>query len=273
PGRMILRALPDRAPIVRLVQPSEDLRLTPRDVVALHYLAMDDYGLESLQLITSVNGGDPRRTPIGFRGDTRRQEGRIDLDLATLDVQIGDLVRIGFDAADGGGQAALSEPRHILISPRSIDMNTYQRLAELRQAHALAEAMLEELKAARTAYRAIPRDQLDLVEGWLVSGEYDQHLVSASEAGLLLRQTLLRSMMRSTSPHMSDTLANLIDNAQLASSLADHTVSRTPLSDSQTIESLLGRAQDKAQKLTERLTIILHGEHAAAIAADRANIA
>ncbi|MDQ3439930.1 MAG: DUF4175 domain-containing protein, partial [Planctomycetota bacterium] len=45
PGTMMIRAIPDRPPLVRVVQPPGELRLSPRDILSLPFQAIDDYGV------------------------------------------------------------------------------------------------------------------------------------------------------------------------------------------------------------------------------------
>src|SRR5690606_34624174 len=123
-GSMRIVAIPDRPPLVRIIQPSENLRLTPRDVVEIRYQVLDDYGVRSLRLVAAVNSEDRHRAPLRLRGDPARQEALVDVDLARLALQYGDIVRLRVEAEDLHGHTAASEPRTILIAPRSIDMNT-----------------------------------------------------------------------------------------------------------------------------------------------------
>ncbi|MGE5608828.1 MAG: DUF4175 family protein, partial [Bacillota bacterium] len=129
PNALTLRAQPDRNPLVRLLQPVTDLRLHPRAITAVNYQAMDDYGVTNLSLAVQVNASPARSIPLPRRGDSRRVEGVSQLDLATLGLVVGDVVTFKLVAQDGPGHTVSSETRHILISPRAIDINTHQRIA------------------------------------------------------------------------------------------------------------------------------------------------
>jgi len=149
PAKLTIRAQPDREPVARLLRPVDDLRLHARDLLPLQYLAMDDYGISSLAVVVQVNSKPAVELPIRRIGDARRQEGQFVLDLARLNVQIGDVVSVNLAALDGAGKKAPPErARHILISPRSIDLNTHLRIAEMKQATQLAGALRLELENA-----------------------------------------------------------------------------------------------------------------------------
>src|SRR5439155_5850772 len=48
PSSAAVHMLPDRSPLVRIVQPAGDLRLSPQDVLPIAYEAMDDFALEAV---------------------------------------------------------------------------------------------------------------------------------------------------------------------------------------------------------------------------------
>ncbi len=64
PDSAFIRATADRKPLVRLINPSDDLRLSPHDIVSLQYEAMDDYGLGNLTVQVQLNSQPPWSLPI-----------------------------------------------------------------------------------------------------------------------------------------------------------------------------------------------------------------
>jgi len=117
PTGMFVRALSDQAPLVRVPQAGESLRLNPRDIVPITYQVLDDYGLESLTVRTQVNGAAGADLTVPIVGDARRQEGTFNLDLATIKLGVGDVVTITLAARDRAGQQAGSAPLQVLLAP------------------------------------------------------------------------------------------------------------------------------------------------------------
>lgn len=268
-ARLVVRAIADQQPLVRWVEPAEDLRLTPRDVLAVRYQAMDDYALQSLRVIAIVNGEVRRTAELRLRGDPRRQEGLLDIDLATLSPEYGDSVALRLKAMDGAGHVASSEPRNIVITPRSIDMGTYMRLSELAAAASLAKSIDASARDAIDAGRAAAQ-MLDEMDGWLARAEFDQHLMTISEMAVLLRQALLRALVHTQSAEMARSMAVQIDAAQRIASWADHLGGLEI--DAAGVEPTLRAMQTLAGRLAQEMSILSAGEQAAAVIADRVNV-
>src|SRR5690606_18003624 len=73
PNLLRIRALPDAAPIVRMLLPDADQRLHPRDVLQVEYQALDDYGLREVRLMLRVNGNVRDGIEMPMKGDLRSQ--------------------------------------------------------------------------------------------------------------------------------------------------------------------------------------------------------
>jgi len=275
PGTMFIRAVPDRAPLIRLLQPSDDLRLSPRDILPIQYQAMDDYGIDSLHAHVQINSAPARAVGIKLRGDSRRQEAGFNLDFAAFDLKVGDVVTLNVSATDKTGQSAVSESRSILISPRSIDLNTHLRLAELRNALQLAQGLADELQAAMQSLDQARATGMQVERAYMMHfNALSQHLAGASDQATLLRLALGRAVMRSDSPDLSTTLANFVDSAQIGVGVAEDVSQvvgqRTPQMDAP--RARLAQAQQLAVQLQQSLKIVAEGEHARALLADRANL-
>ncbi|HEV8606178.1 MAG TPA: hypothetical protein VGQ99_12470 [Tepidisphaeraceae bacterium] len=275
PARITIRAQPDREPVARLLRPVEDLRLHARDLLPLQYLAMDDYGISSLSVMVQVNSKPRQELPIKRVGDARRQEGQFTLDLAKLNVQIGDVVRVGLVAQDGAGKKIESERmRHILISPRSIDLNTHLRIAEMKQAAQLAAALRQELESAAESF-ARQLKTSNISESEFVAGRLriSRNLASAVEAGLLLHQSLLRVIAKSASTEQTMGLAECIDRARVETFEVERLVAMDAGgAASAAMTQPLQRLVDGARHVEGCVRILSEGEQAAAILADRGNV-
>ena len=217
PARLTIRAQPDREPVARLLRPVDDLRLHARDLLPLQYLAMDDYGISLLTMVVQVNSKPPVEFAIKRVGDPRRQEGQFTLDLAKLNVQIGDVVSVGIAVQDGSGKRVQNDrTRHILISPRSIDLNTHLRIAEMKQATQLAGVLRQELEsAAEGLARQLKDSKISEAEFVATRLRISRNFSSAVEAGMLLHQSLLRVVAKSASVEQTMGLAECIDRARV----------------------------------------------------------
>ncbi len=268
-----VRAEPDREPLVRLVQPAEDLRLHRRDQVMLHYQALDDYGVTGLWAAVRVNSSVARRMPISRQGDTRRQEGQFSLDLAPLDVKVGDVISVSLGAQDGAGRRAASLPRFILVSPQSIDASTHERIAELNRAMVLARASQQELERAAESLRrsraghATPHDYVTY------RLNVSRSLANAVEDALLMNQSLLRVCSHSPSPEATVALANCVDRARTLAATGERLVLMdTSDAEENLLAEGLKEAIESARALGETIRVLCEGQQAGAILVDRSNL-
>ncbi|HEY8668261.1 MAG TPA: DUF4175 family protein, partial [Tepidisphaeraceae bacterium] len=271
PPQMLIHAIPDRPPLVRLLQPGDDLRLHPRDILPLQYEALDDYGIASLAVQVQVNAAPAREAPIRVRGDARRQDGEFNLDLATMDLKVGDVVSFAIRAQDRAGQKSLSDMRHVLVSPRSIDLNTHLRIAELHEALLYADLLVAEWDGATKSLQEIRA----LGAAWLGGGsKLDQNVSAAAEASSLLGQRLLRAMIRGNSQSFSDTCATLLDQLQGQSIFADDMTNMlgSPKVQLDDTWNRLAAALAQARALQGSVKLLYQGEQAAAVLADRNNL-
>ncbi len=276
PASMAIRAIPDRPPLARLLHPASDLRLRPRDILGLQYLAMDDYGVVELSLRAQVNGRDALSAPIPLRGDRRRQEGVYEVDLATLPLEIGDIVSLVISASDRSGHSAVTEPRYVLMSPQSIDLNTHLRIAELGAALRSVTAMVSEWDTAVKAIEEARNRAEPESEAWARAlADATRSFASAGELATITRMTLLRTIIRGGEPQLSVALATMVDEVQQQSGWANHLLM---LFDHEIVRDSSARdhAQrrlENARQLQSRLQILLYGEQAAALLAERHNLA
>lgn len=273
PANLQIRAAPDRPPLVRLLQPATDLRLSPREIVPLMYQALDDYGLASLAVHVQVNARSPIEFPLRLRGaDPRRVEGTFDLDLAPFELKVGDVVSIEFRATDKAAQKTRSDARHILISPRSVDIATHQRIGELATAAEFAATWADQLtRAQKLIDQTRKGSEIEQAAG---ASRVGRQLAAAGETALLLRQTLLRAIMHSSSPRMADLLAMWVDSVTTGidnTSRVDEAIAATHRADD-AAAARLGRLVTAARELAAQTRQLSEGEQAAAIQADRANL-
>ena len=273
PAAMI-RVVPDLPPQVRLAHGGDSLRLNPREVVPLSYEALDDYGLESLAVKAQVNALPPMRVPLRLWGDPRRQQEVFRFDLARLPIGIGDLVTLTVIASDTAGHEAESRPLHVLISPRSIDLDAYERIGELQNATQLAQSLTAEFQDALSAHDEMNGKDRHSPPFVAASSRGDRALSAAAQTATLLRQSLLRAITHSPSAALCTALAGWVDAAEVETGAAEEAFRQsgapTGMGDSGGEE--LRRALEQGRQLQSQLMTVRDGERAAALLADRQNL-
>lgn len=273
PGALI-RALPDLPPQVRLARSGQSLHLSPRDIIPLSYEALDDYGLKSLLVRAQVNLRKTREIPVTIWGDSRRQQDVVEFDLATLPLAVGDVVTLSLFATDTAGHSAESQPLHLLISPRSINLDMLERISELSSAADLAQALTTQLDDAVQAQDQLQSKDRQSAEYLTVSSRADRALSAAAQTATLLRQSLLRAITHSRSPQLSTVLSAWVDIAEIESAAAEEAFrqSGAPAGMVNTGREKLRRAVADGRALQSQLATVTQGEQAAAVLADRQNL-
>lgn len=270
--RLLVRPVPDRPPVVRLLQPVDDLRLDPRAVLPVWFDARDDIGVTAATAHVRVNNADqPRDLPIPLPADTRQLDTSYDLDLAPLNLKVGDVVAISVGVSDGLNQSAQSDPRHILITPRTIDIATYQRLSELKSAAHVAASLASSLQNASAASAELTATGPAALAKL---STLNQQLAGAAEAETLLRQSLTGALARSDSPALSTTLANLADALAVCTSTTARVAARVGIRGGAgpDIRDAIDSALAAAKTLQTQLALLSAGQQAAATLADRNNL-
>jgi hypothetical protein len=89
----------DEAPTVRIARPGRDPHVTPIEEVPISVEASDDFGLHSLQLHYSVNGGPDRSLNFGANG--KSATAKTTLAFEDFNLRPGDLVSMYATASDG----------------------------------------------------------------------------------------------------------------------------------------------------------------------------
>lgn len=275
PPGMLVRAVSDRKPLVRLLNAGEGLRLNPRDVLPLSYQALDDFGIDSLDVRILVVGGATVDLPVAREGDPRRSEGTFPFDLASVKLAVGDVLNLSLVARDRAGQQAGSETLQVLVAPRSVDLETHQRITELEAAAQLAGLVSEELEATVKAFEeARSQKGKDADASGAASGRGNRFLTTATDTAVLVRQSILRAIVRSRSSELSAALGTLADSVQqVTAGCVEVFRSNGIAGGDNAVRENLGRLLERAGKSRDVLRSIAQGERASAILADRENLA
>src|SRR5437870_2111621 len=117
-------------------------------------------------------------------------------------------------------QKSQSAAHEVLISPRSVGIDANQRLAELKQSRALAEALIESLQSA--SGELVPATTATSVPINIVQ----ENLASVIQGTALLRQSLLRALIHSPSPQFSTVIAGVVDDVVFVNAWADQAASK-----------------------------------------------
>ncbi|CAN5763260.1 hypothetical protein BH11GEM2_BH11GEM2_28420 [soil metagenome] len=106
-----VEALPDRPPTVRITEPGRDTKVSSIEEVTIAVAASDDYGVESLQLVYRVNGGEERTIALSDSGRHRSTEPRAAHTLFLEEEKLtpGDLITYHAIAKDGAGNQGVSD--------------------------------------------------------------------------------------------------------------------------------------------------------------------
>ena len=145
---------------------------------------------------------------IPLVGTPKQRDGHVELDLAELDVNLGDVVTLSLVATDTAGQTSASDRSRVLISPRSVDIDTYRRIRELESANAAMKAAIDELAAAEAALGAI-----NTLAGANGVGVVHQHLTTAADLLRAGGTGLIRGIARRMPPIESTATAGFVDAA------------------------------------------------------------
>jgi uncharacterized protein DUF4175 len=138
-GRMLpasldytIDVLDDRAPSVRFAKPGRDMKVTAVEEVFVEAVAQDDFGVSSLELLYSVNGGPDQRRLLaasGARG-SRETSGSHTFLLEELKLEPGDVISYYARATDnnrvGAPQTASTDIYFLQIRPFAQDYRQQQ---------------------------------------------------------------------------------------------------------------------------------------------------
>lgn len=155
-----LRALPDRTPEVRLLEPAADLEVTPDQVVNLEYVASDDFGLQDVSLVWAFAGDedDTRSLALqtGLVVPSHREH--VPFDLQPLLLMPRDEVLVWVEATDNNAVAGPQTGRSRTVRLRVASPE--DRSAEVLQ---LKEQLFEGLllQLARSLTAAVVDAELD----------------------------------------------------------------------------------------------------------------
>ncbi len=266
PSSMQIKAIAAAPPTVRLILTDDqrDLRLDPRDVLPLRYEASDAYGLKSLELAIEVNAAHASVRSTAIAAGSRSQSGAVDVDLAQLNVSVGDSVTLTASVTNTAGIRAVSQPCRILVSAHSFDLNALARAAELRAAVELAQGLTSQIAASASAIEASPAGDAKAARDEQVA----PHLAAADSAAGELTRTLLRAMGHSDSDAFSNSMAQMLDQLQRCTGEIEQADAQLMIEPRETLLGRLHRASGVGDSLLPTLMVLYRGERAVQLLTD-----
>ncbi len=102
----------DLPPTVRVLDPTDDIAKRPDDTVTIEFEALDDFGLESAELIVTqtdeLGNVTETRLPIELEEGTNQVQQEVELDLAPFDLKQGDQLSYQISVTDTKQEVASS---------------------------------------------------------------------------------------------------------------------------------------------------------------------
>jgi hypothetical protein len=268
PATMAIHALPDLPPVVKFVEPTQDLRLGPRDTLPVTYLATDDYGVTSVSLRIQANMGAIVQIPMLLDGQPRYRRGTIQLALSQFDLKNGDLIRLSLAATDNGGHEQIGdEARYVLISNHGIDPAARMCLADLQRAAGLAEAMAANIEAAEKSLQEARQRAGGDVRDPDALAPTRQSLASAANAAAMLEPAMLAAIAHSDSPALATALCRWVDTAAVLGGAVDRAAERLDSKVQSELPARFGPVAAIARQLQQDLNTTVQGQLAAALRA------
>jgi hypothetical protein len=185
-----IEAIPDRAPLLTVVEPRGDLDLPAGQRITIAVSAADDFGLRDLTLVyerSAEEGGAPhtgRLALAGWNGEPREATAHASWDLSPLALLPGQSVGFHLELRDNdsfGGPNVTRSPRFVVRFPNLSEV--YKDLDERQEAaEAQLERMLEQAKeVARQADEAQRQAQQSRDPGGEASFEKRQQAKDLAE--------------------------------------------------------------------------------------------
>jgi hypothetical protein len=190
-----IKAIPDQAPEVQLVDPAGDLDVVADARVPLSILARDDYGLAEVRVPFQVDGRKPATLPAGRADDRKTRVLELEnlWSLGSLGLKPGDSLRYRVEATDFDNVSGPHVGRTSEYQIRIIDRGEATRRYEENRQEILRQMgeLIREQKAARAdveAQRNAPSPNADA----LAAAEERQRAAASAAQDLARRVGELR---------------------------------------------------------------------------------
>lgn len=164
-----IESVPDMPPTIKIAQPTAtQLRLKPGEHLPISYVASDDVGMASLEILTKIDGRDQPPIALELKGDAPH---RLAVETATLDLSKMKLtgaasvtfqlrVRDTLPSDLKGPQEALSE-----LFTIALDVNSQPYAVQVTMAEeVIIRQLLQQLQAELTPAKADSKELMDAMD-------------------------------------------------------------------------------------------------------------
>ena len=190
PLELILKALPDQAPVVDLASPPRQLLATPSSTLVLKGRAEDDHALSKVQLVRTLEGFRDRARVVAPALRDQAYDFADSVDLSALGVRPGQVIELFLEASDHNpsllGHGA-SEISRIQIISEDDYAERIRARTTLEQFGARYAAIAKAFQQARESLDAMDK-AADLNDPTALEKARDQAAAAHREAAKLLEQ-------------------------------------------------------------------------------------
>ena len=182
----LIDVLEDQPPYIAFVKPGRDIKVTAVDEVFVEVEAEDDYGIRSLELIYSVNGG-PEETLDLYSGGRKKVRAGHTFYLEEIELRPGDFVSYYARSADGnqvgGAQRSTTDIYFVEIRPFDREFRQADQAGQPGAEAAFNSALSRQQRQIIAATFKMVRDRDEYIDS-----EYEENLATLTLAQGRLRQ-------------------------------------------------------------------------------------
>ncbi|MDZ4849029.1 MAG: hypothetical protein SGI77_07025 [Pirellulaceae bacterium] len=198
--RYSLRAIPDQPPTIRWKSPTESsLAAQPDQILDLQVSVEDELPLTSLIQQIKFRGSGWTETSLNL-GDLAKQEVAFAMDLATLNVQPGEMVQTRLVATDRKGQSTISSILELYISSMSLNPSRQTQMRErvelVKQVEAFSTAVEEKAKAIQSTRNKSEKNKDDVELRKQLNESMQEFGSMARQESAQLRQKIIQALPR-----------------------------------------------------------------------------
>ena len=166
PFKFEFRSVPDNPPGVSITSPAlPSVVVAPDGSLPIQFEAADDFGLQSIELLTQVNDAKPTRDVVLQNAEEPTHAGQFTFEPKKRDLKTGDQLVLWLVASDnrtdeyGGSQTVKSQQLIIAIANDAASVGRQQIAEEQNRILKSLEDAIEKLEAAREAAQQIADKQ------------------------------------------------------------------------------------------------------------------
>lgn len=266
PQDVMIRAIPDRPPVARLLVPPGFTLVEPGGTLQIPYEANDDYAISALRGRVEVDGVLLGEIPLTASGQPHRWEGVLTLRLAEWNANAGQSVNVSLIATDRAGQTTPSPAIRLLMFSEPVLPEQRQRIAELKEAARLATGITGELESVRRELEVAVPTPID-------ARHATARLALAAERSSRLSRLLLMISAGGRPETQAGFYSSLIDSARVQSVLLEDANAASSVEQIERTRERIGDLIPVSEPLRFAIEAMWHGECARVILIERRALA